>query len=158
MPNNNNSRVRLPTAEIANFENQRSSAQSAFARGDQQLNLQRRRYEVDFGRTFGGRDLGDGLFQRTQDTFRQRRNQLANPYLGRGLINSGIFKEAVNRHFTEKGRAISDLELQFSRRQADFDLAGTSLEDALNEALTGIQMNQQLRESVYAEMIRNGNN
>lgn len=146
----------LPTEDILEFDRRRAAARAGFARGTANLGLARSRAETDFGRAQDGTSIGGGLFGRTRDFFKQQRQDLSGAFVGRGVVNSGIFKNALNRHFTERTNALDDLEIQFSRTFQDFDFTEENLAQSLEDALANIEGDQQLRRSVFAQMIRNG--
>ena len=150
MPTN----VSLPTADILEFQRRGDAARRHFGAQQNRLDLNRTRAETDFGRTFDGENIGGGLFDRTRDAFKGMREQLPGAFVGRGLFHSGIFKNAVNKHFTQKQSALDDLEIQFTRASQDFDLTEEGLGAALSNALAQIEGDKQLRRSVYAQMIR----
>ena len=149
--------VSLPTADILEFQRRGDAARRAFGHRSNKLRLDRVRAGTDFGRDLTtGESLGGGAFGRTRDAFRDLREQLPGSFVGRGLFHSGIFKNAVNKHFTQKQSALDDLEIRFSRAQQDFDLSEEGLGQALEDALAGIEGDKQLRRSVYAQLISEG--
>lgn len=143
----------LPTSDVMEFDRRRRNAQSAYGGAINRLGLQRSRTETDFGRTFDGETIGGGAFGRTLDGFARQREQLPGQFIGRGLFNSGIFRNSVNTHFTNKRNALDDLEIRFARASQDFDLTEESLGQQLESALAAIEGDQNLRRSVYAQLI-----
>ena len=154
----------LTPEDIAEFNRRTNSAQNLRDSSITRSNLFQTRSATDYGRTFGGRDLGDGtfsksvmlgggLFGRMGDKFKDQRDRLTQPLANRGVFNSGILTNAVNRHFKSKNTAFDDLEVQFQRTSQDFTSSREGIEDALSSALADIEGDKQARRGVYASMI-----
>ena len=156
----------LTPEDIAEFNQRTNAAQNLRDTSIAQSNLFQNRAATDYGRTFGGRDLGDGtfsksvmlgggLFGKMGDQFKDKRDRLVQPLANRGVFNSGILTDAVNRHFKSKNTAFDDMEIQFQRTSQDFTSSRAGIQDALSQALANITEDKQARRGVYASMIGN---
>jgi len=134
----------LSTAEVAYYENQKRMANQSYGRGIVDVNLQRGRLGVDQG------FATDDINQRFGDI----REQVPGSFNRRGLLNSGIFKNALTDLFTDKTSALDRLNVGFARQFQDLDITEQDLSTQLENALSSISGDQQLRRSVYAEIIK----
>lgn len=134
----------LSTQEVAYFQNQRRIANNSFGRGIVDINLQRGRLGVD--EQFATQDL--------TDQFDAAREPLTGSFNRRGLLDSGIFKNALSDFFTQKTGAFDRLDVAFERQFTDLDITEDDLNQQLTNALSSIAADENVRRSVYAEIIR----
>jgi hypothetical protein len=154
----------LSPEEVKYFHDQGNRARRDASSASAGLFLNRARMETDYGRTFGGlkkpdgtfttsMSLGGGAFGKLGDAFKDARDRLSQPLAKRGVLNSGIMTDTVNRHFKAKNTAFEDLELKFGRTRQDLDLSREGIGQRLADALADIESDKGLRRSVMAAMI-----
>lgn len=87
--------------------------------------------------------------------FDQARNKLPGGFARRGLMNSGIYKQALENYGTARSQAFGDLDLNYTSQLGGFDVEKQGQTGTYNTSLAGIEAEKAARRSQLATELRN---
>lgn len=97
-------------------------------------------------------------FQRAKgdmaEQFARQRVQLPQQFAGRGLLNSGIYQDALSKFGANRSRATANLRQQYEEQRFGTDLARQQLEQTRGNALEDIEWQEAARRAAIAATIR----
>ena len=128
------------------FQAQRSRAKQAFELGSAQST-----YERDLSNRQAGWNRGDLI-----RNYSRQRESFSNPWNKRGMLNSGMYGQALQRYTGDHQR---DLQRQGQANQwknEGFDMAGDQLARVRDEALTELQNQEREYQNTLATILRGG--
>lgn len=96
--------------------------------------------------------------QRNRDRLGQQwegyRNHLPGSFAGRGLLNSGIYKQALTDYANNRQRSFDDLDFSYTTQLGQFDLDKTGVTNTYNTSIAGIEAERAARRAQLASEIR----
>ncbi len=96
--------------------------------------------------------------QRNRDRMGQQwtqyRNQLPGGYARRGLLNSGIYKQALTDYANNRQRSFDDLDFSYTTQLGQYDLDKQNFTNTYNAGLTGIEAERAARRAQLASELR----
>lgn len=134
----------LSPQDIATFSSRRNLARRQFTSGLSELGYRRDQLGID-------RTLAERSFTRQINRSRER---LPGSFVGRGLLNSGLFRNSLKRFYIDANDAYTRLQLGFQRKFDQLDFAQGGLEDRLAMALAQINSDEQARRTALASVIQ----
>ncbi len=134
----------LGFAELASFDNRRSSARRTFSTGLARNTFNRG--QADLAAVRGRRNLAL--------SFRGGREKLGTSFAVRGLNRSGVFADTLTRFNQDKATAFADLNTDIANRLSGLDLDQLGLESQLASQLSQIESEQQSRRAQVAADLR----
>lgn len=134
----------LTPEEINAYQTRRQAADTSFGR---------QRANLDYQRSVSGQDYGIGN-ARIARSWDQAYKQLPSTFARRGILRSGIYNQGYKDYLTNRQNAVSDWELQNTRRMAGFQNQQDDYEAIRNMQLQQIESEQLARQSRLAAEIQ----
>ena len=134
-----------PTATEFNQWNQgRSNARSAYDQTVAQQNYARSQAQLNYNQ---------GLAQQQYQNHIQRQG-FDDPYVGRGLLNSGIRSTGLTNMYTQQQQGLTGLENTYASAMGQANLSQNNALTARNQALRNYDMQEQARRADLAAQIK----
>jgi hypothetical protein len=89
-----------------------------------------------------------------QRRYDQARDRLPGSYIGRGLLDSGIYKQGLQDYANARLQDTTDLQQRYQRQQQGFDLQNSQLTDTYNQASTDLENQRKARRQAIASSLR----
>lgn len=77
--------------------------------------------------------------------FDRQRNALPNRYAARGLMNSGIYQDSLNRYGVDRFNAVNDALSSQREAERGFDLRNSQIDQTWNQNVLDLESEKQAR-------------
>lgn len=130
--------------EIAAYQNRTDQAGTA--------------YQNSLAQDTFSRSMADVYFQRNSDRLGQQfdksRSQLPGSFARRGLLNSGIYQQALTDYANSRQQAFGDLNFDYSNQKGQLDVNKQGFTNTYNTSLTGVEAEKAARRAELATQLR----
>jgi hypothetical protein len=134
----------LDPFDVAQYAVQRRQAARSYGTQSAALALQQRQ---------GTSDYAQGLSQYGLQFLRQR-NAMPGRWLGRGMLNSGFFKDAYSGMLTDQNNKTNELKRKYLQQQEGYTLQQQLLQAQLSGSLSDIAQLKSAQRSSKAAALR----
>ena len=130
--------------EIANWQTGRTNARQQYTAGLAQ---------ADYGR--GQTNLANQINQRQMGfNNAQQRQGFDDPYIARGIFNSGIRREGLGNLYTQQANQAATSQQQYLAAMGQYDLNDLLAMQGRDTSLTNIDLQEQARRAELAAQIK----
>lgn len=126
------------------FQTQRRQANQAYNLGSAQNKYRRSTYDQNYAAQTG--DL--------RRQYRDARNSFGSDWTQRGLLNSGLYRQAYGQLQGQRQQAAADLLRQYQQQKAGTDLAGRQLSTIRSDAFADVAAAEAARRQSVAAALR----
>lgn len=130
--------------EIGNFQQRRSSARSQYLNSISQAHYDRG--QADLGKTTA--------LQKYGVSFGRQREALPGGYANRGLLNSGIYQDALSRYGQDAAMAQGDILRGYQQTIGQVGINQGNAESTFAQNNLGIGLDEQSRRAAVAAALR----
>lgn len=134
----------LNPLDLVQYDTRGNQLRNQYGQGQAQNTYKRSQLDISHQRAV------DQLGQQFYD-FRQK---IPGSFIGRGLLNSGLYSHALSEYSRKKLQGQNDLNLDYSGQVGGLDLEKLGLEQNLSGGLAGLEAEKQARRAQLAAQLR----